>query len=51
MDALYPLLNLLFPAFVSTLQEVALAMIAVVVNPYQSTTLEVKDIKKITMRK
>ena len=51
MDALYPFLNLLFPAFVSTLQEVALAMIAVVVNPYQSTTLEVKDIKKITMRK
>lgn len=51
MDALYPLLNLLFPAFVSTLQEVALAMIAVVVNTYQSTTLEVKDIKKITMRK
>ena len=51
MDALYPLLNLLFPAFVSTLEEVALAMIAVVINPYQSTTLEVKDIKKITMRK
>jgi uncharacterized protein YbjT (DUF2867 family) len=51
MDALYPFLNLLFPAFVSTLQEVALAMIAVVVNTYQSTTLEVKDIKKITMRK
>ena len=51
MNALYPLLNLLFPAFVSTLQEVALAMIAVVLNPYQSTTLEVKDIKKITMRK
>lgn len=51
MDALYPSLNLLFPAFVSTLQQVALAMIEVVTNPYASNTLEVRDIKKITMRK
>lgn len=47
MDALYPLINLLFPAFVSTLQEVALAMISVAVKPYESSTLEVKDIKII----
>lgn len=47
IDALYPMLNFLFPAFVSTLQELALAMITVVITPYKSTTLEVKDIKKI----
>ena len=47
IDALYPMLNFLFPAFVSTLQELAPAMITVVITPYKSTTLEVKDIKKI----
>ena len=47
IDALYPMLNFLFPAFVSTLQELALAMITVVITPYKSTTLEVNDIKKI----
>lgn len=51
MDVLYPLMNFLFPAFVSTLQEVALAMIQVVAKPYESRTLEVRDIKKIAMQK
>lgn len=49
MDALYPFMNFLFPAFVSTLQEVAIAMIKVVATPYESSTLEVRDIKKITI--
>jgi hypothetical protein len=48
MDALYPLINFLFPAFVSTLQEVAIAMIKIVATPYKSNTIEVKDIKLIS---
>jgi len=47
MDAMYPLLNFLFPSFVSTLQEVALAMIHVIRTPYESGILEVKDIKSV----
>lgn len=47
MDALYPLMNVLFPAFVSTLQEVAIAMIEVTLNKYSSSTVEVNDIKRI----
>lgn len=48
MDALYPLMNFLFPAFVSTLQEVAIAMIEIVKNSYQKSIIEVTDIKKIS---
>ena len=47
IDALYPLMNFLFPAFVSTLQEVAVAMIKIVLTPYKSNTIEVKDVKLI----
>ena len=47
MDTLYPLMNFLFPAFVSTLQEVAIAMIEVTINKYSSSIIEVSDIKKI----
>jgi hypothetical protein len=49
MDALYPFMNFLFPAFVSTLQEVATAMIEIITKPYESTIIEVRDIKKISM--
>ena len=51
MDALYPMMNFLFPSFVSTLQEVALAMIAVVKNGYPKAVLEVLDIKKVANNK
>jgi uncharacterized protein YbjT (DUF2867 family) len=47
MDAMYPMMNLLFPAFVSTLQEVAIAMIEVTLNKYSSAIIEVSDIKRI----
>ena len=47
MDALYPVFNLLFPAFVSTLQEVAIAMIYLVDNNFNKQTIEVLDVKKI----
>ncbi len=47
MDAMYPLMNILFPAFVSTLQEVAIAMIEVTLNKYSSAIIEVSDIKRI----
>lgn len=47
MDGLYPLMNFLFPSFVSTLQEVAIAMIEVTLNKYSSPIVEVSDIKKI----
>ena len=50
MDALYPFMNFLFPAFVSTLQEVAIAMIYLVEIPNEKTTIEVTDIKNITGR-
>ncbi len=50
IDALYPMLNFLFPSFVSTLQELALAMIHLIINPYESSTIEVKDIKILAIQ-
>ena len=44
---MFPTLNLLFPNYVSTLCEVGLAMINVTFNGYNTTVLEVKDIKQI----
>jgi hypothetical protein len=50
IDALYPMLNFLFPSFVSTLQELALAMIYLIIKPYESSTIEVKDIKILAIQ-
>ncbi|MEY3152735.1 MAG: hypothetical protein RLZZ333_1332, partial [Bacteroidota bacterium] len=50
IDALYPMLNFLFPSFVSTLQELALAMIHLIIIPYESSTIEVKDIKFLAIQ-
>ena len=47
MDAMYPIFNFLFPSFVSTLQEVSLAMIYLVETPYHRSTIEVNDVKNI----
>lgn len=47
MDSMYPIFNFLFPSFVSTLQEVAIAMIEVTLFKYNSPILEVSDIKRI----
>lgn len=44
---MFPLLNYLFPNFVSTLKEVAMAMINTVNKEYDKSVLEVKDIKKL----
>jgi len=41
---LYPLLRLLTPGFVSTLREMGLSMINVVIYGYHKPVLEVKDI-------
>jgi len=41
---LYPVLRFAFPNFVTTLQEVALAMINCTLNGYEKKILEVKDI-------
>lgn len=47
MDAMYPIFNFLFPSFVSTLQEVSLAMIYLVEIHYHTSTIEVNDVKNI----
>ena len=47
MAWLYPLLSVLFPAYVSTLKEVGTAMIRVVTMGYEKPVLEVKDIVKL----
>lgn len=44
---LYPLLHALFPTRVSTLREVGLAMINVVIKGYPKSVLEVKDIVQL----
>jgi uncharacterized protein YbjT (DUF2867 family) len=44
---MYPALRRLFPAYVSTLQEVGLAMIHSVQRGYSTSILEVKDIVKL----
>ncbi|HEX6429890.1 MAG TPA: NAD-dependent epimerase/dehydratase family protein [Niastella sp.] len=44
---LYPVLRPLFPNFVSTLQELGLAMINVTIRGYDKPVLEVKDIVKL----
>ena len=44
---LYPIVRRLFPSFVSTLKEMALAMINASIWGYEKTILEVKDIKTI----
>jgi hypothetical protein len=48
---LYPLLRLVFPKFVSTLQEQARAMVNAAKYGYKQTILEVKDIKELAARK
>ncbi len=44
---LFPLLNTFFPNYVSTLKEVAEAMIKITIKGYSKTIIEVKDIKLI----
>lgn len=48
---LYPVLRPLFPKFVSTLKEVAAAMINSVIYGYEKTVLEVKDLVELSKRK
>lgn len=45
--ALYPVLRMVFPAYVSTMQQVGLAMIHSVVQGYPKTILEIKDINTL----
>jgi hypothetical protein len=47
IGSLYPLLHLLFPNQICTLQQVALAMIHAVLKGYPKQVLEVKDIKEL----
>ena len=47
---LYPLLRALFPKFVSTIKEVALAMINLVIYGYDNNVLEVKDMVQLSKR-
>jgi hypothetical protein len=47
---LYPLLRPVFPKYVSTLKEVALAMINSVIYGYNKPVLEVKDLIKLSKR-
>ena len=47
---LYPVLHKLMPKFVSTLQEVAIAMIKVVLVGYDKPVLEVSDIVELSKR-
>jgi hypothetical protein len=48
---LYPGLRALFPGFVSTLSEVALAMINSVIYGYEKPVLEVRDLVELAKRK
>lgn len=47
---LYPALQPLFPKYVSTLKEVALAMIKSVIYGYEKPVLEVKDLVELSKR-
>jgi hypothetical protein len=47
---LYPPLHLLFPKFVSTLREVAIAMINIVIKGYEKPVLEVADLVELAKR-
>lgn len=47
MKPLLPVFRFLFPRYVSSLQELGLAMINVVLNGYDKKVLEVKDIVKL----
>jgi hypothetical protein len=47
---LYPVLRALFPKFVTTLKEVALAMINSAIYGYEKPVLEVKDLLKLSKR-
>jgi len=47
---LYPALRLLVPKYVSTLKELGLAMINVVIKGYEKPVLEVKDIVELAKR-
>jgi hypothetical protein len=47
---LYPVLRVLFPNHVSTLKEVATAMIKSVLTGYEKSVLEVKDILALEKR-
>ncbi|MEI8226422.1 MAG: hypothetical protein WCG82_10915 [Bacteroidota bacterium] len=47
---LYPVLQVLFPKYVSTLKEVGLAMINTVIKGYEKSVLEVKDIVELAKR-
>jgi hypothetical protein len=48
---LYPLLKAIFPKHVSTLKEVALAMINSVIYGYEKSILEVEDLIELSKRK
>jgi uncharacterized protein YbjT (DUF2867 family) len=45
---LYPALRFLFPSFVTTLGELGLAMINVVIHGYEKQVIEVRDIVKLS---
>jgi hypothetical protein len=47
---LYPVLQTLFPKYVSTLKEVALAMINMVIYGYDKPVLEVRDLIELSKR-
>jgi hypothetical protein len=47
---LYPLFRMVIPNYVSTIKELAMAMINSVIYGYDKQTLEVKDIKKLSQR-
>jgi hypothetical protein len=47
---LYPGLRVLFPKFVTTLKEVALAMIKSVIDGYEKPVLEVRDLIILSKR-
>jgi hypothetical protein len=44
---LYPILDKLFPNYVSTMQELGLAMIKCILRGYLKQILEVKDINQL----
>jgi len=48
---LYPVLRALFPKYVSTLKEVALAMINLAINGYEKPVVEVPDLVELAKRK
>lgn len=46
----YPAIHKLMPKFVSTLQEVAIAMINVVIKGYEKSVIEVKDVVELNKK-